>query len=40
MSCNEDGETQEHREQQVKVNGASFTGAYEGIIYQSSSLMG
>jgi hypothetical protein len=28
MSGNEEAKTQEHRKQQVKVNGAGFTGAY------------
>lgn len=42
MSGNENEKAQEHREQMVKVNRnrAGFTGAYEGILYQSSSLMG
>ena len=36
MSGNEDTKTQEHRKQQVKVNKACFTGAYnEDILYQS-----
>jgi hypothetical protein len=41
MSGNEDAKTQEHRKQQVKVNGDGFTGAYnEGLLYQSWSLVG
>jgi hypothetical protein len=39
MSGNEEAKTQEHCKQQVKVNGAGFTGAYnEGVLYINHGL--